>query len=119
MKRPRQLRRRGSNFKTKPKLTRHSPSKHADGSVIGRVPDFAVLPNTRDQIVIHKLRSTPVGGLAVDPLVRNDPQLVPVLRNALIDVYSEQLTSLEPFHPIRHSNVERPIQEGTTIHLSH
>jgi hypothetical protein len=35
-----------------------------------------LLPNLHDQFAIDKLRSAPVGKLAVDRLVRNDPELV-------------------------------------------
>jgi hypothetical protein len=50
-------------------------------------PDFVFVPNAHDQFAIAKLRSTPVGELAVDLLVRNDPQLVRQLREALVQVY--------------------------------
>jgi hypothetical protein len=50
-------------------------------------PDFVFLPNAHDQFAIAKLRSAAVGQLAVDLLVRNDPQLVRQLREALVEVY--------------------------------
>jgi len=46
-----------------------------------------MLRNVHDHLAIDKLRSTPVGALAVDRLVRNDPQMVPLMRDALVEVY--------------------------------
>ena len=49
--------------------------------------DFLMLRNVHDHLAIDKLRSTPVGALAVDRLVRNDPRMVPLMRDALVEVY--------------------------------
>jgi hypothetical protein len=51
--------------------------------------------NAHDQIAIDMLRSSPVGGLAVDQLLRNDPQMVLVFREALVDVYFRAAKSRE------------------------
>jgi hypothetical protein len=45
------------------------------------------VPNAHDQFAIGKLRSAQVGCLEVDLFVRNDPELVALLRNALVAVY--------------------------------
>jgi hypothetical protein len=87
MKRPRKLQRRGLNFKSKPRPTRRTSSKHKETRVVERVTDFVVLPNAHDQFAIDKLRSTPVGELAVDRLVQNDPEMVPMFREGLVNVY--------------------------------
>jgi hypothetical protein len=87
MKHPKRSPRRPSNFKSKLKRAGRAPSKKTETSVIGGVPDFAFLPNVHDQLAINKLRSSPAGELAVDRLVQNDPQMVRVLRKALVDVY--------------------------------
>ena len=50
-------------------------------------PDFVFLPNAHDQFAVAKLRSAPIGELAIDRLIQNDPQLTPKLREALIQVY--------------------------------
>jgi hypothetical protein len=52
-------------------------------------PDFVFLANAHDQFAIDKLRSAPVGELAVDRLIGNDPQLIRQLREALAQVYSQ------------------------------
>jgi hypothetical protein len=46
-----------------------------------------ILPNTHDHLVIQKLRTTPVGELAVDRLARDARQTAPALRDALRNVY--------------------------------
>jgi len=51
------------------------------------LPDFVFLPNAQDRIAIEKLRFAPVGELAIDLVVRKDPQLIPKLREALVQVY--------------------------------
>ena len=45
------------------------------------------MPNTHDQIAIDKLRSGPVGELAVDRFMRNNAQMIPVFREAMVGVY--------------------------------
>jgi hypothetical protein len=50
-------------------------------------PDFVFLPNAHDQFAVVKLRSAPIGELAIDRLIQDDPQLTPKLREALIQVY--------------------------------
>jgi hypothetical protein len=50
-------------------------------------PDFVFLPNAHDQFTVAKLRSAPIGELAINRLIQDDPQLTPKLREALIQVY--------------------------------
>jgi hypothetical protein len=50
-------------------------------------PDFVFLPNAHDQFAVAKLRSAPIGELAIDRLIRDDPQFTPMLREALIQIY--------------------------------
>ena len=87
MKRPKKSPRRGLSFKSKRKRPRGSASKRPKANAVGRFPDFVLLPNAHDQFAIHKLRSSPAGELAVDRLVRRDPDMVPALRSALVEVY--------------------------------
>lgn len=87
MKRPKRSRRRPSNRKARRKPVGCAPSKKAHASDVGRVTDLALLPNAHDQFAIDKLRSSPAGELATDHLVQNNPEMVSVLRNALVEVY--------------------------------
>jgi hypothetical protein len=87
MKHRKQSPRRGSNLRSKAKPRGGASCKDAHASAVGRIPDFAILPNTHDQLAISKLRSTPIGELAADRLVRSDARMVPVFRQALVDVY--------------------------------
>jgi hypothetical protein len=50
-------------------------------------PDFVFLPNAHDRFAVAKLRSAPIGGLAIDSLLTNNPQLIPEFREALAQVY--------------------------------
>ena len=50
-------------------------------------PDFVFLPNGHDQSAVAKLRSAPIGKLAIDRLVQDDPQLTAKLREGLIQIY--------------------------------
>src|SRR5260370_41560311 len=62
--------------------------KAATASPAGKARlDYAIMRNAHDQIAIDMLRSSPVGGLAVDRFLRNDPQMLPAFREALVDVY--------------------------------
>jgi hypothetical protein len=71
----------------RPKAMTESAGQRSAANLTGSVPDFVFLPNAHDQFAVIKLRSTPIGELAVDLLVRNDPQLAPQLRNALVSMY--------------------------------
>jgi hypothetical protein len=62
-------------------------NKNTQASAVKGLPDFALLPNTHDQLAIEKLRSVPVGELAVDRFMRNNPQMIPVFREAMVGVY--------------------------------
>jgi hypothetical protein len=83
MKRPKRSRRPPSNRKRR----KPTPSKKAHASDVDRTPHLALLPNAHDQFAIDKLRSSPAGELATDHLVQNNPEMVSVLRNALVEVY--------------------------------
>jgi hypothetical protein len=61
--------------------------ENTHAAAVKGLPDFALLPNTHDQLAIEKLRSAAVGSLAVDRLVGNDPQLISVFREAMVGVY--------------------------------
>ena len=87
MKRLKRAARRDRTYKSKPKATASASSKGKDAIWVGTVPDFVLLPNAHDQFAIAKLRSAHVGRLEVDLFVRNDPELVALLRNALVAVY--------------------------------
>jgi hypothetical protein len=87
MKRLKRSARRSRTCKSKPRATAGASNKGKDASRVGKVPNFLFLPNAQDQIAIDKLRSVSSGGLAVDLFVRNDPQTVPLLRDALVEVY--------------------------------
>jgi hypothetical protein len=86
MKRRKRLARRSRGYKSKPKATVGASRKGAGGRG-GGVPDHVLLPNTHDQLAIERLRSAQHGELAVDLLVRNDPKMVPLLREGLAQVY--------------------------------
>jgi hypothetical protein len=87
MKRLKRSARRSRTYKSKPKAKGGASHKGKDANRVGNVPDFVFLPNARDQIAIVKLCSTQVGCLKVDLLVRNDPKLMALLRDALAAVY--------------------------------
>ena len=87
MKRSKRLKRRGRTCKSDAKAASSTSSQNADVSPVRSVPDFVLLPNAHDQFAIGKLRSAQVGCLEVDLFVRNDPELVALLRNALVAVY--------------------------------
>jgi hypothetical protein len=81
--------------KSKAKTPERS-DKAATASPAGKARlDYAIMRNAHDQIAIDMLRSSPVGGLAVDQLLRNDPQMVLVFREALVDVYFRAAKSRE------------------------
>jgi hypothetical protein len=87
MKRSKRLKRRGRTYKSDAKAASGSSSQNADASPVRSVPDFVLLPNAHDQFAIDRLRSAQVGCLKVDLFVRNDPELLALLRNALVAVY--------------------------------
>jgi hypothetical protein len=84
MKRSKRLKRRGRAHRSNIKRPR---AASIGARPVEQVPDFALLPNAHDQFAIDKLRSAPLGGLAVDLLIRNDPQRMPPLRDALVGIY--------------------------------
>jgi hypothetical protein len=108
---PRRATRRGRTGKLGRKAKGRETSKGTEARPADKVSlDFLMLRNVHDHLAIDKLRSTPVGALAVDRLVRNDPQMVPLMREALVEVSvgvyawtshgscmrSKQLSSLSP-----------------------
>jgi hypothetical protein len=85
---PQRAPRRGHTGKLERKATARETSKGTAARSADKVSlDFLMLRNVHDHLAVDKLRSTPVGALAVDRLVRNDPQMVPLMRVALIEVY--------------------------------
>jgi hypothetical protein len=85
---PQRKPRRGRTGKLGLKATARETSKGTEPRPADKVSlDFLMLRNVHDHFAIDKLRSTPIGGIAVDRLVRNDPQMVPLLRDALVEVY--------------------------------
>ena len=85
---PRRATRRGRTGKLGRKAKGRETSKGTEARPADKVSlDFLMLRNVHDHFAIDKLRSTPIGGIAVDRLVRNDPQMVPLLRDALVEVY--------------------------------
>ena len=85
---PQRALRRGRTGKLGRKATVRETSKGTEARPVEKVSlDFLVLRNVHDHLAIDKLRSTPVGALAVDRLVRKDRQMVPLLRDALVEVY--------------------------------
>ena len=86
-RRPKRLPRLRRARKKERKLAGHLSNKSAHASAVGELPDFALLPNTHDQIAIEKLRSVPVGEFAVDRFMRNNPQMIPAFRRAMVGVY--------------------------------
>jgi hypothetical protein len=85
---PQRAPRRGHTGKLERKATARETSKGTAARSADKVSlDFLVLRNGHDHLAIDKLRSTPVGALAVDRLVRNDRQMVPLMREALVEVY--------------------------------
>jgi hypothetical protein len=85
---PQRAPRRSRTGKLGRKATVRESSKGTEARPADKVSlDFLMLRNVHDHLAIDKLRSTPVGALAVDRLVRNDPQMVPLMRDALVEVY--------------------------------
>lgn len=85
---PQRALRRGRTAKLGRKAAVRETSKGTEARPAEKVSlDFLMLRNVHDRLAIDKLRSTPVGALAVDRLVRNDPQMVPLMRDALVEVY--------------------------------
>ena len=85
---PQRAPRRGRTAKLGRKAAVRETSKGTEARPAEKVSlDFLMLRNVHDHLAIDKLRSTPVGALAVDRLVRNDPQMVPLMRDALVEVY--------------------------------
>ncbi len=78
-------RKRGQGRKSNPKRVRPRLNEKTHSKLIISGPPF--LPNTHDNLVIQQLRTTPVGELAVDGFLRDTPQAVPALREALCKVY--------------------------------
>jgi hypothetical protein len=87
MRRRKRQGRRSQTHKSRPRPTLRRSREASDGTSPPLPPDFVFLANAQDQFAIDKLRSAPVGKLAVDLLVRNDPQLIGQLREALTQVY--------------------------------
>lgn len=79
--------RRGQKHKSPPALVLSRSREASKANSPPLPPDFVFLANAHDQFAVVKLRSVPVGELAVDLLVRNDAQLMPKLREALVQVY--------------------------------
>jgi hypothetical protein len=67
----------------RPRLGANSESK-LGGEASSGLP---VLPNSHDHLMIQKLRTTPIDELTVDRFVRDTPQTVLALREALCRVY--------------------------------
>ena len=85
---PQRAPRRGHTGKLERKATARETSEGTAARSADKVSlDFLMLRNVHDHLAVDKLRSTPVGALAVDRLVRNDPQMVPLMREALVEVY--------------------------------
>jgi hypothetical protein len=82
----RQVRRAQKN-RSRPRLALRRSREASDATSPPLPPDFIFLLNAHDQLAINKLRLAPIGELAVDLLVRNDPQLIRRFREALIEVY--------------------------------
>lgn len=81
------LAKRARSHKPKLKLSAAAVLKDGAAGAAASLPAWVLLPNTHDQFVIEKLHSAPAGSLAVDRLVRNDPTLMRLLREALAEVY--------------------------------
>jgi hypothetical protein len=93
---PRRATRRGRTGKLGRKAKGRESSKGTEARPADKVSlDFLMLRNVHDHLAIDKLRSTPVGALAVDRLVRNDPQMVPLMREALVEVYFKAVQARE------------------------
>jgi hypothetical protein len=74
-------------------------------------PDFVFLPNAHDQFAVAKLRSAPIGKLAIDRLIQDDPQLAAKLREALIQVYLNAAQTRE-----LHKATKRQIGHARSAH---
>jgi hypothetical protein len=89
-------RKQGQGRRSKPKRVRRHLSEDAESTPIGNGRSgLPVLPNTHDHLVIQRLRTAPVGELAVDRLLRDAPQRVSWLRDALGRVYLEAAKARE------------------------
>jgi hypothetical protein len=81
-------RKRGKNRKSALERVPIRPSKGAEAKPIHKgTLASPILRSTHDHFVVQALQTTPVGELAVDPLVRDATQAVPALRSVLSDVY--------------------------------
>jgi hypothetical protein len=96
--------------KRRPKAMAESAEQRSAANPSRSVPDFVFLPNAHDQFAVIKLRSTPIGELAVDLLVRNDPLLAPQLRNALASVYFRASQARELRKATKHQIVARRVR---------
>ena len=79
--------RRCQKHKSPPALALGPLREASDATSLPLPPDFVFLPNAHDQLAVAKLRSAPIGEFAIDRLIQDDPQLMPKLREALIQVY--------------------------------
>jgi len=91
MKRSKRVAKRGPN-EPKPEAAPAAVPKGDAMITVARLPDGVLLPNAHDHFAIDKLRSMPVGELPVDQLVRNHPELIRPLREALVEVYIQAST---------------------------
>lgn len=81
-------RKSGQDRKSKAKGVRLRASENDEAKHIGKHSSaLPILPNTHDHLVIQKLRTMPVGELAVDRLVRDAPQTALTFRDVLRNVY--------------------------------
>jgi hypothetical protein len=79
--------RRGQTSKSRP-VRVMDPARRVSNAISPPLPpDFVFLPNAHDQSAVAKLRSAPIGELAIDRLAQDDPQLTPKFREGLIQVY--------------------------------
>jgi hypothetical protein len=102
MKRSKRSKRRNRTYESDAKAASAASNQNADAGPVGRVPDFVFLRNAHDQLATDKLRSTPVGGLAVDHLIRSNPKMVMQLREALVEVYFKAANRREHSRASKH-----------------
>ena len=89
-------RKSGHDRKSKAKRVRLGASENDEAKHIGkRSSALPILPNTHDHLVIQKLRTIPVGELAVDRLVRDAPQTALGFRDVLLNVYFDAAKARE------------------------